>query len=853
MLKIREITCDNRRNPMGLASGTPTFRWVLESDKENTVQKSISVQVYCKQALVFDSGTLAERENIYVLRDVTFIPHTEYEVLLTVTDNYDECAQASCAIFTGKLEEAWTGKWIGSNCLNDKKNSLPPELFHKNVELSKEVRRAILYASALGIYEAECNGKKIGDVFFAPGYTHYQTYLQFQTYDITTMLLEGENSLDITVANGWYLGTIGNKNNNYGNKRGLIAELHIWYADGTKEVIHTDESWLVTQDTSVRYADFYNGEVIDTSMSDKTQWSFMKATVLSEITKELVPHYGDYVREESRLSPIESWSCQDATIFDMGQNHAGVLEISVSVPKGTIITLRHGELVNEDGSLFTTNLRKAKQTFTIICGEDGEQSFLPRYTFMGFRYVELTADKPIEVRKIESVVLTSDAKQTGEFSCSAPMLSKFWENIQWGQRSNFIEIPTDCPQRDERMGWTGDIALFASTAATNRDISSFMKKWLTELRLDQKPNGTLPVTVPEIKTYQPTTFKIPIAIWGDAATMVPWAVYRASGDKEFLKMQYASMKAYTEAERRVAQSHGKGTEKYLWNWNWFQYGDWCAAGESVGQWKRKGKHIATSFYANSVKIMQCAAQELGYTEDAADYGALFQNIQNAFAEHYIKEDGTLKGDFQSNYVCALYFGLVPKMHKAKVAKRLVELVREGKHCVLTGFPGTAYIAFALADNGYVEDAYKLLQNTECPSWLYTVKAGGTTVWERWDALDENGHFQKMGKQTITDMVSFNHYAYGAVGDFYYRRILGLEPVKAGYQEFVVKPIPGGTLTHAKGGLRTTYGEIKISWKIEEKQFALDVEIPVNTCCEVVLPDGESKKVGSGSHTFVCEI
>ena len=735
-----------------------------------------------------------------------------------------------------------SAKWIGTGQKNNRHNSLPPELFHKSFHLKALPLRAVLRVSAMGIYAAEINGQRVGDCYFAPGYTHYESYMQVQNYDVSRLLKIGENRLDITVANGWWLGSIGNKNNRYGDCRGLIAALTLTFADGREQNIATDESWRATSDTPVRYADFYNGETIDLRNTAEQSWHWLPVQPLSGKLPALKPHFGAYVREDCRLTPV----LRNGSIYDFGQNHAGVLQLTVKAKRGTTITVRHGEILDESGRLFTKNLRGAKQTLTLVCGHDGENFFAPRFTFMGFRYAEITADSDFEVVKAESVVLTSDCKPIGEFSCSDGKLNRLFQNIQWGQRSNFIDIPTDCPQRDERMGWTGDIAVFAETATYNRDIGSFMGKWLYDLSQYQRPNGTLPVTIPENKTYQPTPFKVPIAIWGDAATMVPWAVYRAYGDFDALTAQYDSMKAYTDAEIRAAAKTGRGKRKFLWDKNPFQYGDWCAAGESFSQWKRKGKYLSTAYFANSVNIMRQAAHELGKEADEAYYTRLLANIKDAFATLCLREDGKLTGDFQSNYVCALYFDLVPEARKAAVAERLVELVRAGNHTVRTGFAGTPYLCFALADNGYVEDAYKVLQNEKAPGWLHTVKAGGTTVWERWDALDENGHFYK---GSGADMVSFNHYAYGAVGAFFYRRILGIEPVTAGYKEFRIQPIPGGTLQYAQGSLETGHGRIEVKWEQMDGIFTLHVTIPANTQCTVILPDGSVHTVGGGEYTY----
>ena len=729
-------------------------------------------------------------------------------------------------------------RWIGTGRKNDKHNTLPPELLRKKFDLETLPARAVLQSSAMGVYEASVNGQRVDDCYFAPGYTHYESYVQLQTYDVSTLLKVGENRLDITVANGWWLGSIGNKNNRYGDCRGLIAVLTLTFSDGAERRIVTDESWLTTKDTPERFSDFYNGETIDLRNIEEKNWYWESAQFLSGRLPALKPHFGAYVREDCRLTPV----LRNGSIYDFGQNHAGVIQLTVKAKRGTTITVRHGEILDEQGRLFTKNLRKAKQTLTLFCGTDGENTFAPRFTFMGFRYAEITADSEFEIVKLESAVLTSDCKPIGTFSCSDEKLNRLFQNIQWGQRSNFIDIPTDCPQRDERMGWTGDIAVFAETAACNRDIGDFMRKWLYDLSLYQRPNGTLPVTIPENKTYQPTPFKVPIAIWGDAATMVPWAVYRAYGDKEALAAQYDSMKAYTDAEIRAAARTGRGKRKFLWDKNPFQYGDWCAPGENFLQWRKKGKYLSTCFLANSVDIMRQAAKALKKMEDEQYYSWMFANIQDAFASFCILPNGHLAGDFQSNYVCALYFGLIPKGKRALAARRLTELVRENQYKIATGFAGTPYLLFALADNGYIEEAYKVLQNEACPGWLYTVKAGGTTMWERWDALAEDGSI-KAG--TIPDMVSFNHYAYGAVGAFFYRRILGIEIVEPGYRSFRVRPVPGGSLTHAEGHI----GDIFAAWKIESDIFNLNVTVPAGKEAEIVLPSGAAYTVQNGTHYY----
>ncbi len=725
-------------------------------------------------------------------------------------------------------------QWIGSGKRNDKHNALPPELFRKTFTLGEKPKQAELTVSALGIYEARINGQRVGEDWFTPGYTHYESYVQAQSYDVTNLLQPGGNTLDILVANGWWLGTLGKKNNHFGKHHGVIAELLL---DGQR--IATDTSWCVTQDMPERFADFYDGETIDLTRANEADWNFSPVTVLTGKLPEVKPHHGAYVREQQRLTPVS----QSGGIYDFGQNHAGVLHLVAEAARGTVITIRHAEILDRDGGLFTKNLRRAKATLTLVCGEDGRNEFSPRFTFMGFRYAEVTAAAPVHVQTIESIVLSGDCPVTGNFSCSNELLNRLYQNIQWGQCSNFIDIPTDCPQRDERMGWTGDIAVFAETASMNRNIHDFMRKWLYDLRLYQRKNGTLPVTVPEDRSYAPSPFPIPIAIWGDAATMVPWAAYRAYGDIELLSRQYESMKAYADAELRIAR---RGRHPYLWDSNLFQYGDWCAPGEGYPSWLRKGRFISTAFMLNSVNIVRQAAEALRQADDATFYAGEAEKIRTAFKKYCLMPNGRLTGDFQTNYVTALYFGLAPEDARPALAKRLAELVRENGYKIATGFAGTPYILFALADNGYAEDAYRLLLNEDCPGWLYTVKAGATTMWERWDALDDSGSIRA---DSIPNMVSFNHYAYGAVGAFFYRRILGIEPLEPGYRRFAIRPVISKELAHAEGTLETCAGRIEVRWEIEGKQVTLYTTVPEGSICEITLPNGERHTATGGYHDY----
>ena len=729
-----------------------------------------------------------------------------------------------------KLFEKFTrAKWITSGRENDRACSLPPETFQKTFALDKVPERARLFVTALGIYEVFLNGKRVGRDLFTPGYTDYKRRVQVQEYDVSSLLRTGENVLEVTVANGWYLGRIGNKYNVYGRRRALLLEL-----DCGEVRVATDESWEVTEDGEVRFADFYDGETIDLRKKERR---FAPVCLFDGPTPALVPHTGAFVREVGVLTPERK-----GNLFDFKQNFAGVVRLKVRAKEGTVLTVRHGEILM-DGKLFNGNYRSAKATLSLICRE-GENEFCPTFTYMGFRYAEITGNAPFELLSVEGVVYSSEMARRGTFSCGNENINKLQSCIEWGITSNFVDIPTDCPQRDERMGWTGDICVFANTASYNFDTRAFFRKWLADLRSEQK-DGCIPVTIPSSGMYEPNKrHPIPLMTWGDAAVIVPWNVYMNYGERETLEESYESMKACVEAERRAAEKRGFGDKKFLWNGGGYQFGDWCAPDTSWAGWTGRGKHLATLWYFNSVNIVRRAARTLGRTEDERRYSELSENIRAAFLRHYLKEDGTFRhANFMSMYVCALYFGILPEARKEAVAAQLARLVLKNDRRVMTGFPGTPYLLFALADNGYEELAFKVLLQEKCPGWMHMIKHGATTTWERWNAIEEDGSFFHGG----AGMVSFNHYAAGAVGDFFYRRILGLEPLKAGYSRFAVRPVCG-PLTHAEGSLTTAQGKIEIKWK-KGDAFTLHVTVPEGASAEITLPSGKRTAVTAGEHDF----
>ena len=514
------------------------------------------------------------------------------------------------------------------------------------------------------------------------------------------------------------------------------------------------------------------------------------------------------------------------------------------------MTVRHAEILNPDGSLNTTFLRTAKATATYTC-RDGEQTYSPRFSYMGFRYAGV---KGVDAKdlEIEAVALYSDVEHSGSFRCSNEMLNKLQSNITWGAKSNFVDIPTDCPQRDERMGWTGDIAVFSPTALYNFELSRFLEKWLRDVKAEQLPTGGIPNTVPVQGYGFPATMpEMAVDWWGDACVLVPWALYEATGSLDVLRMMYPTMQKYVKACRFWA-GFGIGKHRYIWHTpSVLHFGDWVAPDvPKMSQWQARSKYTATASLCNTSGTLAKIARILGKTEDAAKYKELSHKVADAYCSVLTDGSGKTKEEFQTAYVLPLYLDMFPENVKAKAAENLVKLVEKNDYKIGTGFPGTPYILFALADNGHADTAYKMLLNTQCPSWLYEVRVGATTVWERWDGLDENGECP-IGDDGTDMMISYNHYASGAVGAFLYRRVLGVEPTEAGYRKFKFAPVVGG-ITEAEGTVGTPYGVIKAAWKIADGEMTMTVAVPVGTECTVVLPSGEEKVLGSGEYTVTAK-
>lgn len=839
LLKIDRLTCESLEKDCITDNPNPRFAFTLSCDRQ---------EVRLKKA-VFSLGDWCTEtaENTAVYSGPPLLPSREYTLTVTAESNFKERATARMTFRTGLAGRAFEAKWISDPAysIGDGKSSPRPISFRKRFSLSEGVSRATLYVTAIGIYCARLNGNRVGEDYFTPGFTAYRKHLQYQVYDVTS-LLERENELLITVAGGWAVGSYTNRRRNrlYADRQALLAQMEVEFGDGRRTLVTSDESWQAAEGYRVLAADLYDGECYDASVSaEQVRWKAAAAEDM-RLHPSLCAAYGAPVRRHEKILPV-SVSCKEdgRLIYDFGQNFAGVVSFRVNGKEGQKIRIRHAEILTR-GELNTGLLRSARATVEYICRE-GVQEYSPSFTYMGFRYAEVSGVSQEDI-ELCAYALYSDVRQTGHFSCSDERLNRLQQNIVRSAKSNFVDIPTDCPQRDERMGWTGDIALFAPTACFNFDLSRFFDKWLKDLRAEQGEKGGIPDVIPA----PPGTFSpAEKAFWGDACILVPYAQFKKDGDRERLALAYPAMKKYVDAVAKKAEKRAPFKRKYIlypYFWQAFgQYGDWCAPDCGYYGWMLRSKWTATASLKNCASLLAEIAHILGDAFSQRKYEKLAERVAAAFLREFTDGKGRMKREFQTAYVLALAFGIFPPEQKKTAAENLVRLVRAAGHKVMTGFPGTPYILHVLVENGYAEDARKMLMNEECPSWLYEVKTGATTIWERWDALKADGSVN-LRENDKNVMISFNHYAGGAVGDFLYRKVLGISPLAAGYETFEVEPVPFEGITSAEGFTETRYGRICVRWSTVGKEIF--VSVPVGTTCRVKFM-GTDKIVGSGEYLF----
>jgi len=856
-LSVNDLKVEHLKNPLAIETPKPRFSWKIISTVKNTLQSSYEIRVGTSKAsvnagkdLVWKGSTTGDQSVLIEYAGSELQSKKRYYWQVRVKDNHgNTSAWSEPGLFQMGIAPAdWTAKWI---TVAGKDSSARSPLFRKEFSLQKKVKSAIAYITAKGLYEANINGQRVSDTYFAPGWTSYKDHLQYQVYDVTAALKSGANVLGVSLGNGWYKGRIGfgNQHNFYGDTRGLLMQVEVEYTDGTKESINTDESWKYTYGP-IMASDIYDGEIYDARMEIagwnntgfKEDAAWTAVGTMEKGPEKLVAMSGPPVRKHEQFKALKVFKTPAGeTVVDFGQNLVGWVMLKAKGTAGTKITLSHAEVLTKEGNFYTVNLRSAKAQDTYILKENTEQVFEPHFTFQGFRYVKVEGyPGELKTEDLTAVAVYSDMETTGKFSTSNAMLNQLQHNIQWGQKGNFVDVPTDCPQRDERLGWTGDAQAFANTAAYNMDVAGFFTKWLKDVKTDQQPNGLIPHVIPNVLGPNDGAS----AGWADVSTIIPWDMYVAYGDRRILETQYESMQKWVGYISSVAKNN-------LWN-SGFHFGDWLfyrPNDDNDGRAAVTDKYlIAQTFYAHSTQLLINAAKVLGKQDDVAKYTALLAEIKAAFVKEYMTPTGRLVSGTQTAYVLALHFDMLPEELRAPCAERLVANIRDYGNHLTTGFLGTPYLCHVLTRFGHNNVAYDLLMQESYPSWLYPVKMGATTIWERWDGIKPDGSFQ------TPDMNSYNHYAYGAIGDWMYRTIAGINSVadQPGYKSIVIAPKPGGKITNASAELETVYGTVKSAWTLENGLLKLDVTVPANTKAKIVLPD-TTKEIGSGSYHFESKI
>lgn len=853
--KVVKLVCEYHENPIGIDVEKPRFSWQLLSNKENVSQSAYEIRVADSpqklnenSKLIWTSGKVKSANSVNIEYEGDALKSMQRAYWkVRIWDNRNKASAWSEPVYweTGILNpKEWNASWITMKEEKSEK-SLPSQYYRNEFSCNKEVSSARVYVTSLGVYQLFLNGKKVGKDLFTPGWTSYHKRLQYQTYDVTSML-QNNNAIGAMVGDGWYRGYLGWKGGRsyYGDQLALLVQLQINYADGTSETITTDKNWKVSYGAIVE-SDIYNGEKYDArkEMNDWANYGFdeknwANVDILNHPKEMLIASNGLPVRAIEELKPVEILTTpKGEVVLDLGQNMVGWVRMKVKGKKGDKVTLQFAEVLDKDGNFYTKNLRAAEATDTYILKGGGEEIYEPHFTFHGFRFVKLE-NYPGELTpdKITGIVIHSDMKPTGTFTCSEPLINQLQSNIQWGQKDNFLDIPTDCPQRDERTGWTGDAQVFSMTAAFNFNVASFYTKWLKELAIEQHPNGIVPHIIPDISNILPG--KGGSTAWADAAVVMPWNVYRVYGDKRILEEQYSSMKGWVE------YMNTRAGDDYLWNnpneWHW---GDWLAyhrgKPDYAGSVTEKDL-ICTAYFYYSTTILGKAAAVIGKTEDAKKYEELAKKIKEAFAQEYITPNGRLVSHTQTAYGLALSFDLVPENLREKSAAYFANDIKKFGH-LTTGFVGTPLLCSTLSDIGRDDLAFKLLNRKEFPSWLYPVTQGATTIWERWDTQRPDGTI-------IEGMNSFNHYAYGAIGQWLYEHVAGIKSdiKNPGFKHILLYPHPGGGLTNANAEFESMYGLVKSAWEIKDRQFVYQVVIPANATATVTLPGAGGKTVSCNS-------
>ncbi|WP_433676168.1 family 78 glycoside hydrolase catalytic domain [Microbacterium gorillae] len=857
MLTVSIPVIEHHRDPLGIGEARPRLSWRITEAPPGWRQRAAVITI--RRSGSERSFTIPGPEQVLVpWPDAPLASREQAHVRVAVIGEDDERSADSgeTTLETGLLHPAdWTAVPVGAPIVPaDDLDARRPALVRRSFHLDAPVRRARLYATAHGVFEAELNGSRVGDELLAPGWTAYQHRLRYRTHDVTALLSPGENVIGAWLGDGWYrgrMGWYGGFHDLYGSDQSLVAQLEIELVDGRRLIIATDDTWSWAPSPIIRTGN-YDGEDHD-GREEQEGWSAPGAdptgwhpvVTFERDPATLVAPTGPPVRVTERVAPIAVLTSPAGTrILDLGQNLVGRMRLHATAPRGTTVTLRTAEVL-QDGEIYTRPLRTARSTdsYTFAGRADGEE-WAPRFTFHGFRYVEVTGwpgdlDADVAAGALVAEVMHTDLERTGWFACSDPLLTRLHENVVWGMRGNFVDIPTDCPQRDERVGWTGDIQVFGPTAATLFDVSGMLGGWLRDVAAEQLPDGTIPWYVPVIPAHRMWTPIRPGAAWGDVATLLPTALHDRYADTGLVADQFHSARRWVD---RVAELAGPDR---LWN-EGFQLGDWldpAAPPQDPADARTDRYLVATAYFARSARAVADLARILGRQEEERSYRALADEVAAAFRTAYVDADGRMTSDAQTAYALAIRFDLLPDAEqRSHAGARLAGLVAEAEGRIATGFVGTPLILDALTATGQLDAAYRLLLTRECPSWLYQVEQGATTIWERWDAMLPDG---TVNPGTMT---SFNHYALGAVADWMHRTVAGLALDTPGGRTLRFAPRPGGGLTWARSTQLTAYGEAAIAWTHTDGVLAVTVTVPVGADAVLDVPGRAPEFFGHGTHT-----
>ncbi|MDE1192087.1 MAG: family 78 glycoside hydrolase catalytic domain [Arachidicoccus sp.] len=841
-ISVDNLLTENLTNPIGIDQKIPRFSWQINTSERNILQNAYEIIVKQNNRVVWNSGKVYSDSSLFVTyKGMPIEADKKYTWKVRIWDNKLKSTNWSNEAYfqTGLLSYTnWKAQWIQPAERSVGDRSVP--LFRKKFSISKKIKQATMFITSHGMYEAFINGNRVGDAWLTPGWTSYNKRIQYQAYDVTSLLNKGSNVVGSMLGSGWYHSVLAwnYKGDIYGKDYSLLLQINITYQDGSKDYIITDKSWK-TNTSEIEYSEIYNGEITDIrrrkkgwniSAYDDSDWSKVKDT--SYPKDILVATINESVAQHEIFRPIKIFKTSSGDqVIDFGQNLVGWVRFKVSGGNsGDTVILSHAEVLDKQGNFYTDNLRTAKaEDIYILNGKSVEETFHPHFTWHGFRYVKIKG-YPGEIKRenFEAVALYSNMPSTGTFVTSDTLINQLQHNIQWGQKGNFLDVPTDCPQRDERLGWTGDAQVFFRTASFNRNVYNFFNKWLGDIAADQKPNGLVPDVIPDVLGGNGGS-----SGWADAAAIIPWNMYITYGDRNILAKQYASMKS-------LVSYMTASSKNYLWN-NGRNFGDWLFFSpfdDKDGQSAVTDKYlIAQCFFAHSTQLLVNTAAVLGKKEDVKFYSDLLLKIKTAFLNEYMTPTGRLVSGTQTAYVLALEFDMLPDSLRLQAANRLVENIKKYRNHITTGFLGTPYIMDVLTKFGRTDVAYQLLFQKTYPSWLYPITKGATTIWERWDGVKPNGTFEN------PEMNSFNHYAYGAVGDWMYRTIGGIDTYSdaPGYKHAQIKPDVKGHFNSADTRLMTGYGLIKSAWKKSADSLCLNIQIPANTIADLYIPISNKTK------------